>query len=289
MNNNPSPKRVLSEKDFIQNGKSFYSFPFWIWLFLVSVIVICILGTRTLYEQFLDKEEQESPFLQVTNRELSVCLWQFPHLLRVNVAKKSNYLPGFLSTNENIDVKYEAEFVSAPPDLLFLYHTWNRLLVPEYIVRPITPSEFEEFLHQLPEWEPVNWSKAPREYVEMVQAKAYSTSQDMQALPKTTLPMIVRQAFLGWKNYFKEGKEINAFQPTFAAVKKFLEQHPHYTRSYWRNIQTINGSEIASSDYLEIFLNNPTSSNTLFPKEQIASFLQVALYNAHQAEKKSLK
>jgi len=282
---NPSGRPPLSEKDFIQNGWSITSGTFWLWVGLTALIAVLILGSNNWFQSFLSNEKKRDPFLEVTNREFSLFLWQFPSFMRVNVSKKAGYLPGFLTTAENFSPSTSEEFVSASPDLIFLYHTWHRLLVPDFIKRPITPQEFTQFLEQLPEWDPMNWPKAPQDYVQLVDTKSYSQLEDLQTLPLASLPMIVREAFLGWKNYYMEGPQINEQQPTFAQVKAFLEKHPHYARNYWRNISEVNKQKIAGADYLIGFIGGTFIPDATVPKDQLASFLKVAIYNAEQAEK----
>lgn len=282
---NPSGKPPLSEKDFIQNGWSITSTPFWLWISLLAVIAALVWGTRGWYEGFEEKEISKDPFLEVTNRDFSLFLWQFPSFLRVNVSKKTGYLPGFLSTSENFNSSTAEEFVSAPPDVIFLYHTWHRLLSNELIARPISPAEFDDFLQQLPEWQPVNWKNAPKDYVQLIDSKSYSKIENLQTLSESTLPLIVRQAFLGWKNYFIEGPRINELQPTFAQVTAFLEKHPNYARNYWRNIDVIHSQKVAGLDYLHDLLNGTFIPDATFPAEQLAPFLKVGLFNAEQAQK----
>lgn len=275
----------LSERDFIQNRGPAAPLPFWLWLFLLVVVVALVWGSRGWYEGFLRKEKAHDPFLEVTNRNFSVFLWQFPSFMRRHASQKSGYLPGFLSTNENFTSETAEEFVSAPPDLLFLYHTWHRLLAPEFIGRSISPKEFESFLDQLPEWRPDRWKKAPDEYVQLVSSKKYQQIDNLQILPESTLPLIVRQVFIGWKNYFLEGEQINDLKPTFAEVKTFLEAHPNYARNYWRNIQKINDQPVAGLEYLNGFVSGTFIPDATVPKEQLTPFLKVALYNAEQAKK----
>lgn len=280
---NPSGRPPLSEKDFIRNGWSLTSFPFWLWIFLLAVVVSLIYGSLGWYEKFMQNFKKRDPFLEVTNREFSVFLWQFPSYMRLNSSQKTGYLPGFLTTSENFEAKTAEEFVSAPPDLIFLYHTWHRLLAPEFIGRPISPKEFEDFLSQLPEWKPDNWTKAPREYVELINSRRFLQVGDLQTLPENTLPLIVRQSFVGWKNYFLEGALINDLKPTFGQIKVFLETHPHYARNYWRNIQEIHHQKVAGLEYLDGFINGVFISDATIPKEQLASFLKVAFYNLTHA------
>src|SRR6188474_2361637 len=93
----------LSEKDYIQNGWRLSSLPFWLWIFLMAALVGIVWGTASWYQGLIDKEKKHDPFLEVTNREFSVFLWQFPSFLKTNLPKKSGYLPGFLGTSENIN------------------------------------------------------------------------------------------------------------------------------------------------------------------------------------------
>lgn len=283
---NPSGRPPLSEKDFIRNGWSIASLPFWLWFALTAVVAMLIWGSGNWFQSFLQKEKAQNPFLEVTNREFSVFLWQFPSFMRINASKKTGYLTGFLATSENFSPSTSEDFVSAPPDLIFLYHTWNRLLSSELSTRPIPPQEFEQFIGQLPEWNPLNWPKAPQEYAKLVSSKSYSELKDLQALPQSTLPLVVRQSFLGWKNYFMEGPQINALQPTFGQVKDFLDKHDHYARNYWRNIAEINGQKVAGLNYLSGFVEGTFIPDALVPKEQLTPFLKVALYNEQQAAKK---
>lgn len=202
---NPSGRAPLSEKNFIRNGWSISSLPFWLWMALTAMMAALVWGSGEWIQGFLQKEKKHDPFLEVTNREFSVFLWHFPSFMRLNVSKKTGYLPGFLTTGENFSPATSEEFISAPPDLIFLYHLWHRLLASEFISRSIPPQEFDQFLEQLPEWNPSNWPKAPNDYVQFIDTKGYGDIKDLQALPQSTLPLIVRQAFLGWKNYFMEG------------------------------------------------------------------------------------
>ncbi len=291
MNPNQSPNerepanQPLSEKDFIQNKPVFTTLPFWVWLFLATIVVSLIWGGRQWYSNFIQKEKTHEPFLEVTNRQFSVFLWQFPSYMRVNVRSKGSYLSGFLATRENFNSVTGEEFVSASPDLLFLYHTWKRLLFPDAIMRPIEAKEFAEFLEYLPEWQPKNWPEAPKGYVKFVESLNVEEAEDLQLLPESTLPVLVKQAFQGWKNYFKEGPQINALEPTFQQVKDFLKLHPTYARNYWRNIGQVAGLQIAGPHYLYGFLEENESLDAKVPSDQLTPFLKVALFNVEQLKK----
>lgn len=281
---NPSGRPPLSEKNFIRNGGPINTLPFWLWVALTAIIAALLWGSSDWIQGFFQKEKKHDPFLEVTNREFSVFLWQFPSFMRINMSKKAGYLPGFLTTAENFSPSTSEEFVSAPPDLIFLYHSWHRLLVPEFISRPIPPQEFDQFLEQLPEWNPSNWPKAPQDYIQLID-KGYADMSDLQSLPQSALPLIVRQAFLGWKNYFLEGPNINDLEPTFEQVRKFLDKHAHYARNYWRNISEINGQKVAGLDYLSGFVQGTMIPDAIVPKEQLTPFLKIALYNEQEFAK----
>lgn len=277
-------KSPLSEKEFIQNGWKFTSLPFWLSLFLVILAISLIWWTIGWYKSLIEKEKKHDRFLEVTHREFSVFLWQFPSFLKNDIPEKNDYLQGSLSTLENFDPITAEEWVSAPTDLIFLYHTWHRLLAPDVILRPINAKEFEEFLEELTEWQPKNWPNAPKKYIQLINSKSYTNIDNLQTLPENVLPLIVRQVFQGWKNYFKEDKKIDELNPTFAEVQAFLELHPHYARPFWRNIDEIDDQQVAGADYLLALLNGNIVPNARFPKDQLPLFLKMALFNASEAQ-----
>ena len=82
---NLSGNPPLSEKDFIQNGWSIRSLPFWLWIALTAVAASLIWGGGNWFGGYLQKEKKQDPFLEVTNREFSVFLWQFPNFMRMNL------------------------------------------------------------------------------------------------------------------------------------------------------------------------------------------------------------
>jgi len=280
----PLSQQPLSEKDFIQNKNPIAPFPFWVWLFLLTIVVSLLWGTWGWYEQNLQKFESHEPFLQVTNRNFSVFLWQFPNYLRANVKSKTGYLPDFQPDRANFSLSAAEDYVSAPPELLFLYHTWSRLLAGDFIARPIPPQEFKEFLEEVKEWNPDYWTQAPDAYKALMKDQVYQQLANMQALPETTLPRIVRQAFQGWKNYFKEGSQINELQPTLTQVQQFLVQHPNYDRPNWRNIAEVADQSVAGNDYLLVFQSPVLDASQPIAAEQLSTFLKVALFNAKEAQ-----
>lgn len=289
-NNNPaqdpSPEQPLSEENFIQESPSPSRFPAWLWLFLITAAAAVLLGGANWYQNFLEKQISSRPFLEVTNRDFSVFLWQFPSFMRDNVKRKAGYLTGFLyGEQQTLDLSKADEFVTAPPDLVFLYHTWHRLLASDFIPRPIPVAEFLEFLNQVPEWQPKHWKQAPEAYVSWIPTLKPNTQADLKDVPQTTLPLVVRQAFQGWKNYYKEGPEINQLTATIQDVQEFLKQHPAYARNDWRNIGEIAGQQVAGLLYLEAFLNPSPAPDEKLPVNQLSSFLRVALFNDRQAKK----
>lgn len=273
------PEKRLQEKDFIQDSLASNPLPFWLWLVLLVLIASLFWGGSSWVNQRVNREVAASPFLQVTNRQFSLFLWQFPNFMRINSRIKTGYLPGFQDNNVSINLEDSDKYVVAPPETLFMYHTWSRLIAHEYAERPILAPEFQEFLSSTEEWQPKNWREAPREYAETVAKLSLPDSpKDLQSLPHTALPVIVRQAFQGWKNYFKEGDAINAIKPTYDEMARFLKLYPHYARPNWRNIMM----DKAPSYLIK---NEPRDENAEIPADQLAPFLKVAFYNYQQSIK----
>lgn len=270
----------MQEKDFIQDNLASNPLPFWLWLVLVALIASLFWGGSSWLSQQINREVAASPFLQVTNRQFSIFLWQFPNFMRMYSRVKTGYLPGFQDSNVSINLEDAEKYVVAPPETLFLYHTWSRLIAQEYIERPIPAKEFHEFLNASEEWQPKNWREASKEYAETVaKLDLPDSSKDLQSLPHTALPVVVRQAFQGWKNFFKEGEAINAVAPTFEEMASFLKLYPYYARNYWRNIMM----DKTPSYLLQQETKDPKA---VIPDDQLASFLKVAFYNYQQAFKK---
>lgn len=194
--------------------------------------------------------------------------------MRVHVKSKNGYLPAFeYAERIGLNPEYADDYVIAPPELLFLYHTWQRLLSAIVIPRKIPAGEFRTFLTAVPEWSPRFWKEAPSDYLTLVDALPEYGDANLNALNEKTLPIMVRQAFMGWKNYFFEGEQINRFAPTSAMLMPFLKVYPNYGRNYWRNIM--------GDTYLKSY--HPSSEGTL-PAEEFSALLRVALYNYLQAE-----
>lgn len=269
------PDQPLLERNYIQEQWKKNPFPPWIWLVLLTLLAALLWGFWNWYENFLKEKVEKSPFLQVTNRSFSLFLWQFPEHMRINSKMKQGYLPAFQYEDKiSINVGQADQYVIAPPDLLFLYHTWNRLISSEFIPRPILVEEFKEFLAYAEEWKPAYWPDAPKPYVNLIkELPQKQNSEDLNRLDESILPLEVKQAFLGWKNYFKEGDEINHIEPAYGKMREFISGHPHYARNYWRNIVDNHYPR-----YL-ISLNDSHKQEEIIPREEIPPFLRVAYYN----------
>jgi len=279
-----APRPELSEKDFISDeGYKKNPFPFWLWIFLLAAISAIVLGGNGWYQDKLASIFKANPFLQVTNREMSLFLWQNPEFMRVNSKQKVGYLPDFQYLEKiSVDPSRADNYVVAPPEIIFRYHTWKRLISGEFISRPIPIQEFRDFINYAQEWQPTYWPAAPEEYAAMIESLATSQIQDLSILSVRALPQSVRMAFQGWKNYFKEGEAINHLQLTVAQVEEFLKDHPPYARNFWRNVV-----EDRYPDYLRLLMISHPDEASSFPKDQLTPFLKVAIYNFLESKKTS--
>lgn len=143
MATNPNPPPELQEKDFIQESYGKDPMSFWIWVGVFAAVVLCSWGIGSWYYQTMSAQLSHSPFLQVTNREMSLFLWQFSDKMLQHVKDKTGYLKGFEYQNRiGIQSNLAEKYAVAPPELLFMYHTWSRLLKGEFTPRPIPRMEF---------------------------------------------------------------------------------------------------------------------------------------------------
>lgn len=270
----------LSEKDFIQDDIPKNNFPYWLWGTLFTLFVALVWGAGSWYNNRISHEVETNPFLQVTNREMSIFLWQFPDQMRVNVTTgRAGYLPGFQYIDKiGLEPEMAEQYVIAPPELLFLYHTWKRLLSPDFIARPIQLTEFKDFLLYAEEWQPKYWPAAPKDYIRFANALLESKTIDPGQLPDITPPKEVVQAFQGWKNFFREGEAINKTSPTYGQMADFLKISPHYARNFWRNI-------VADKypSYLKTIDAKNQTPTGMIPQNELAPFLKVAVYNYLQS------
>lgn len=248
----------LNEKDFIHEEYGKNPFLFWKWLLIILLLTCLFYAASLFYFSTLSKQYHESPFLQVTNREISLFLWQNPSYMRVHAKNKNGYLPAFQYAERiGLDPSYAEDYVIAPPELLFLYHTWKRLLGNILISRSIRAGEFQLFLIASPEWLPRYWPAAPSKYIKLIEGLSqFSKDHILNA----DLPLAVQQAFVGWKNYFFEGSQINSFAPSKEFIQDFLAQYPDYARPLWCNI--------VGNHYL-----------LDFEQSSLSPFLRAALFN----------
>lgn len=265
-NNNNAP---LTENHFIHEEYSAHPWRLWGWLAIVIGCSGIFAWSFLNYSAAIDKQYAVNPFLQVTNRQMSLFLWQNPSHMRVHAKNKNGYLPAFEYVDRvGLNPEYADDYAIAPPELLFLYHTWNRLLGNSFISRPIPAKEFQVFLNENSEWQPRNWQLAPPEYITFTQKLDQDLKADLSLEPLSALPLEVRQAFIGWKNYFFEGNAINNFSATYTQLNILLKVFPHYARPYWRNIYSLN--------YLKSQNVEPSQK---IPPDELSSALRAALFN----------
>jgi hypothetical protein len=282
-------KKELSEKNFISDNPHFIQTlkPFLISFTLFFLLLLLVGGAIQIIQRGRQQIERSQPFLEVTNRDMSLFLWQFPGFMRVHVKQKTGYMPGFRYVeSQTVDPAQADSFVVAPPDVLFLYHTWKRLLSHYFIPRSIPAKEFIEFLKKDSQWDPANWSQTTSEYIHfVVTLPNYDPKEDLSTLSENILPIVVRKAFQGWKNYYKEGDQINSVHPTQEGIKNFLKKYPHYNRNYWVGIGEVEGVSIGGFNYLLDLINPSDFPTELIPENQMSGFLKVAYYNDQQSSK----
>ncbi len=260
----------ILERHFIHEGSQNKVFSVGIWLFAVALFVLGLILAQGWVNLKFDGLYRTSPFLRVTNRDMSLFLWQHPEFMRIHAKQKIFYLPGFKYVDKvTIDIAEADKYVSAPPEVLFRYHTWDRLIKDEFVSSSIPTPEFQDFLSYAPEWQPYYWKAAPKEYRQLVESLPSTSISDLSTLPSHILPVSVKMAFAGWRNYFKDGEAINLAALSTENVRTFLSKHPHYSRSYWRNLFS---NHLNSLDV--------SAENETVPREELSSFLRVALYNS---------
>lgn len=271
----------LDEKDFIHEGVAQNPFPFWFWLVMIALFAALAWGGKSWFTSSITDKIATSPFLQVTNRDFSLFLWEFPEHMRIHAKTKSGYLSAFqYMDNVSVEPDLADRYVNAPPELLFEYHTWKRLLSRYYFPSPISVSEFKEFINYDEQWKPQYWSEAPKEYVSFIKSllNGQINDIDLQVFPTSSLPVVVKKAFQGWKNYVKEGELINKVQPSVAEMREFLQANNNYARNYWRNLLLDTYPK-----YLQTFESDKVKSTEPLPNQELAPFLKAAFFNYNQA------
>lgn len=260
----------LPDDKLIKEPKS--STPAWIYLAVIAVFAALVWGGGSWFWEKREQMRQSNAFVQVTNRDFSLFLWQFPEYMRANVGMKVGYLDGFQYGDKvSIEQGMAEKYVSAPPQVLFLYHVWDRLLGSYGSDRPIDRAEFLEFLEYSPEWKVENWPAAPKDYQSLMQLLAEGKSS---ATSLDHLPLKVRQAFTGWKNFFFDKDEVNKVKPTFEQMEKFVKEFPNYARNDWRNILIKDKPE-----YLKALFNGKFEPKETVPENELAPFLKLGFYN----------
>jgi hypothetical protein len=227
-------EKELSEKDFIQErGPKFV----WIFILLFLVFISLMWGIDYWQRDIARKELKNSPFFQVTNREFSIFLWQNPQYMRKHAGFSELYLTHFHTQGSvHLIPEFAEEYVVAPPDILYRYHTWKRLIGNYVPPRPIDKEIFQFFLDENTEWYPVNWKNAPTAYVQLIANLGALDVENLQSLAYDQLPLEVRMAYIGWFNYMHEWMQINMFIPTRNQLNHFLASYPNYARNFWRNL-----------------------------------------------------
>jgi hypothetical protein len=196
-------KSELLETDFISDRHREDPGPMltYFLLLLATGIFICLMAVWQVGEK--QARVIGSPFLQVTNQEISRFLYQHPAMMRINTAKKSGYLPGFdMLDRGGVKEGLEKEAAVAPPSILMHYHTWSRLLGSQIFGRQVSDKILADFRADAPYW--------------------LEEEHELQAAE-------------GWMNYYLEGPEINAVHPSYGEVSAFLSAHPKYSRHFWQN------------------------------------------------------
>lgn len=263
----------LEEQEFIHEGLGKNPRPFWFWL------TICVLATAFIWivSNWAEDEKEavygSTPFLQVTNRDFSLFLWQNPEFMKRNLKSNRNYLSAW-GNDLTVDPEEAEKWVEAPNDALFMYHTWKRLVGDYFYPRNIPQKEFTEFLKADPQWHPKYWKKAPDAYITLVKwIEAGSKFDDLKEVSYNELPKIVRQAFVGWKNFTKESEKINSIRPTFRQIWTFLNYYPNFKRPFWINLV-----RQERPNYLKSEMGQVSGFETV-PDSEMDGLLQMGIYN----------
>lgn len=258
----------LSDDQMI--NESYKKNPYALWMIIGSLfllIVSLLVGRDWVEEGGVLVDGKKSPFQEVTNREFSTFLWYNPEFMRANVSMKTAYLSGFQYIEKlSVEPEMAENRVNAPPEVLFFYHAWRRLLSQTILVGPIYADEFRSFVDYAEEWQPKYWKGATEQYRALVAERSEGRDDIRDQIPDE-----VALAFQGWKYFFLEGKRVEQFKPTFAQVGEFIEVFPQYRRSYWKNI--------VGEQYLQSFNNVRNHPDALVPRKELTGFLKIGLYN----------
>lgn len=260
----------LEEKDFIHEEYGKNPAPFWFWL-VFSLTVVGVIAYITYFTQEKEKATIASnPFLQVTNRDFSLFLWQNPGFMKQNLKGDRSYLPAW-GDRLTVDPTRADEWVEATPTALFMYHTWSRLVGDYVYSRSISQKEFLKFLEADPQWDPRYWKNAPVPYITLIRWMEGNNYNDLKELSYKELPQVVRQAFIGWKNYTQESQAINTIKPTWRQVWTFLDLYPNFKRSFWINL--------VKEERPYYLKNDDVKGTDVVSEDRMDGLLKMALYN----------
>ena len=242
---------------------------FWLALVIFATLLIWLITTWSVNER--EEMVESHPQMQVTNRQFSLFLWQNPQFMRQNIQKKAEYLIAW-GDHLTVDPTKADDWVLAPSEALFLYFTWQRLVGNYYYPRPILQKEFVTFLNSDTQWHPKYWKMAPEAYKELIQwIEEGSELGDLKEVSYKELPLVVRQAFQGWKNFTKESEAINEVRPTYRQLWTFLEHYPNFRRPLWINLL-----RETRPDYL---MEVSVKGGDLVPDTELDGLIKIGLYN----------
>ena len=261
----------LEEKDFIHEEYSKHPYHLWFWVLVCLVIFGGIWWITRTSEAKVQTVVADKPFLQVTNRDYQMFLWQNPGFMKDHLKANRHYLSAWGDRLAPDPAKAD-DWVEATPEALFMYHTWKRIVGEYNYPRDIPLKEFLEFLKDDPEWLPQYWSEAPPAYRTLIKwFQEGNTFDNLRELSYKELPLEVRQAFVGWKNYKVESQAINKLSPTWRQLWTFLEVYPNFRRSLW-----INFLRKERPHYLD---QSGAKGEEEIPEDRMDGLLKMALYN----------
>lgn len=267
-------EKELKEEDFIQEGFHRDPKPMWWTLLLLALVIAAFWALSSWRQQQMDEQKDQAPFLQPKNREFSLFLWQNPQFMRANANSKVDYLTGFdFEDKVHLIPGRAEEYVVAPPEVLFVYHTWKRLTREISPKRKVKSKEFRAFLQSCPEWTAEYWGSAPQEYRQLLTTLPQYDEEAILSLPEA-----VHWAFQGWKNFYMEAEAINAIRPSYGEVRAFVQRYPGLERSQWINI-----SAKDFPDYLKSLAENH-SDETPYPPRELNGLFRVLYYNETKAQ-----
>jgi hypothetical protein len=197
----------MDEKDFIQNNASKDPYPLFIYFAFMLLLIGGLLFVRSCERSVRQQQQATYPALQVTNRDFQLFLWQHPHFMRLHVKKKSGYLTAFSPIGRGeLDPDLAHKWVRAPPELLYRYHRWKRLIDAVIFPRSWSREEWSAFFADNPAWQ-----------------------EEKEGIK-------LQQAILGWTNYYLEGDTINEFPIRYAEVLGLVAKYPGFSPDQWQDL-----------------------------------------------------